>query len=134
MLSSSDLRAPHGLRCRVPAVWHRRFGELRAALVEAQDELQSCALTLAVSNVPKGFRRRLAIWSASRAGNRPREPRPADTIPTQQELLGLMLVADRGWGDPVNVTCACVEGQSSPAACPLHARTHSESVSGSTGR
>jgi hypothetical protein len=65
----------------------------------------------------------LALWPVSRAGNRPREARPADTIPTKQELLGLMLVADRGWGDPVNVTCECVEGASSPA-CPLHA-THS---------
>jgi hypothetical protein len=62
----------------------------------------------------------LALWPVSRAGNRPREARPVDTIPTKQELLGLMLIADRGWGDPVNLTSECADGQSSPA-CPLHA-------------
>jgi hypothetical protein len=62
----------------------------------------------------------LALWPVRRAGNRPREARPADTIPTKQELLGLMLVCERGWGDPVNLACACVDGQSSPG-CPLHA-------------
>ena len=33
----------------------------------------------------------VALWPVSRAGNRPREARPVDTIPTKQELLGLML-------------------------------------------
>jgi hypothetical protein len=62
----------------------------------------------------------LALWPVSRAGNRPREQRPADTIPTGQELMGLLLVAQRGWGDPVNLTCECEDGPASPA-CPLHA-------------
>ena len=63
----------------------------------------------------------LALWPVSRAGNRPREARPADTIPTKQELLGLQLVAERGWNDPVNVTCECVDNAS--PACPLHGLT-----------
>jgi hypothetical protein len=61
----------------------------------------------------------VVLWPASRAGNRPREGRPLDTIPTSEELLGLQVAAERGWGDAVNVTCECVDGQSSPA-CPLH--------------
>ena len=61
----------------------------------------------------------VVLWPASRAGNRPREARPPDTIPTRQELLGLQVAAERGWGDPVNLTCECMDGQSSPA-CPLH--------------
>ena len=60
----------------------------------------------------------LALWPVSRAGNRPREARPIDTIPTKQELLGLQLAAERGWNDPVNLTCECVGSAS--AACPLH--------------
>ena len=31
----------------------------------------------------------VVFWPVSRAGNRPRESRPADTIPSKQELLGL---------------------------------------------
>jgi hypothetical protein len=62
----------------------------------------------------------VVLWPVSRAGNRPREARPADTIPTPQELLGLQMVAERGWNDAVNVTCECVDGLSS-ADCPLHA-------------
>jgi hypothetical protein len=61
----------------------------------------------------------VVLWPASRAGNRPREGRPLDTIPTSQELLGLQVAAQRGWSDPVNVTCECLDGQTSPA-CPLH--------------
>jgi hypothetical protein len=61
----------------------------------------------------------VVLWPASRAGNRPREARPVDTIPTPQELLGLQVAAERGWSDPVNLTCECMVGQSSPA-CPLH--------------
>jgi hypothetical protein len=60
----------------------------------------------------------VVLWPVSRAGNRPREARPADTIPTKQELLGLLQVAERGWNDPVNLTCECM-GTSS-AGCPLH--------------
>ena len=60
----------------------------------------------------------LALWPVSRAGNRPREARPTDTIPTKQELLGLQLVAERGWGDPINLVCQCVGSNSS--ACVLH--------------
>jgi hypothetical protein len=63
----------------------------------------------------------LALWPVSRAGNRPREARPTDTIPTTQELLGLQLVAERGWNDPVNLTCECVDSAS--PACPLHGLT-----------
>ena len=33
----------------------------------------------------------LAIWPVRKAGNRPRESRPVDTIPTKQELIGLRL-------------------------------------------
>ena len=62
----------------------------------------------------------LALWPVSRAGNRPREARPVDTIPTKQEFLGLQLAAERrGWGDPVNLTCECMDGRLS-LACPLH--------------
>jgi hypothetical protein len=61
----------------------------------------------------------VVLWPASRAGNRPREARPLDTIPTGQELLGLQMAAERGWADPVNLTCECIDGRSSPA-CPLH--------------
>jgi hypothetical protein len=75
------------------------------------------------------------LWPVRRAGNRPRESRPSDTIPNTQELLGLRLIADRGWGDPVNLTCECGDGPASPA-CPLHApgspdagRVHDSQVS-----
>ena len=61
----------------------------------------------------------VVLWPASRAGNRPREARPIDTIATPQELLGLQVAAERGWTDPVNLTCECMDGQSS-RACPLH--------------
>jgi hypothetical protein len=59
------------------------------------------------------------FWPVSRAGNRPREARPLDTIPTPLELLGLQVAAERGWNDPVNLTCECGDGHASPA-CPLH--------------
>ena len=60
----------------------------------------------------------LALWPVSRAGNRPREARPLDTIPTPPELLGLQVAAERGWNDPVNLVCECVG--SNAAECPLH--------------
>lgn len=62
----------------------------------------------------------LALWPVSRAGNRPREARPADTIPTMQQLLGLKLLAERGWHDPVNLICECLDEKRS-ITCPLHA-------------
>ena len=49
----------------------------------------------------------LAIWPVRKAGNRPREQRPIDTIPTKGELLGLIQLKDRGWHEPVNVACTC---------------------------
>jgi hypothetical protein len=61
----------------------------------------------------------VVLWPTSRAGNRPREARPPDTIPTPQELLGLQLAVKRGWGDAVNLTCECMDGGSSPD-CPVH--------------
>jgi hypothetical protein len=60
----------------------------------------------------------VVLWPVSNAGGRPRESRPADTIPTTQELLGLQLVAERGWNDPVNLTCECSGTDST--ACALH--------------
>lgn len=60
----------------------------------------------------------LAIWPVRKAGNRPRESRPVDTIPTKQELIGLRLAHDRGWAEPVNVQCECLPGDS--GNCPLH--------------
>ena len=63
----------------------------------------------------------LALWPVSRAGNRPREARPVRHDPhASRSCWGFRLLVERGWGDPVNVTCECVDGQSSPA-CPLHA-------------
>jgi hypothetical protein len=61
----------------------------------------------------------VVFWPTSRAGNRPREARPVDTIPTREELLGLQVAAERSWGDPVNLACECGDGPFSPA-CPLH--------------
>jgi hypothetical protein len=60
----------------------------------------------------------VVFWPVSKAGNRPYEARPVDTIPTPHELLGLQQVAERGWGDPVNLTCDC-EGVDS-SRCLLH--------------
>src|SRR4029450_1699526 len=60
----------------------------------------------------------IVCWPVSRAGNRPREARPSDTIPTKRELLGLLQVKERGWGDAVNLACEC-EGTDA-ANCPLH--------------
>ena len=60
----------------------------------------------------------IALWPVSTAGNRPREGRPVDTIPTKHELLGLQQTAQRGWCDPVNLTRDCVGTDSS--GCPLH--------------
>jgi hypothetical protein len=64
----------------------------------------------------------LVLWPVSKAGNRPRESRPADTIPTKQELLGLQMLAEqaRGWNDDVNFVCECGDGHPS-RDCPLHA-------------
>jgi len=62
----------------------------------------------------------IAFWPVTKAGNRPFEARPLDTIPTVPELLGLKMAVTRGWGDPVNLSCSCQEGQASPD-CPLHA-------------
>ena len=62
----------------------------------------------------------VVLWPVSRAGNRPREGRPLDTIPTKQELLGLRQVAERGWGDPVNLACTCARANEGHAPdCPL---------------
>jgi hypothetical protein len=62
----------------------------------------------------------VVLWPVSRAGNRPRESRPLDTIPTKQELLGLLQAADRGWSDPVNLICTCAsEDRRHAPDCPL---------------
>jgi hypothetical protein len=62
----------------------------------------------------------VVLWPVTRAGNRPREGRPADTIPSKQELLGLLQVAARGWNDPVNLTCTCGRhGADHTPQCPL---------------
>jgi hypothetical protein len=62
----------------------------------------------------------VVLWPVSRAGNRPREGRPADTIPSPQELLGLLQVTERGWNDPVNLTCTCGRrGDGHAPQCPL---------------
>jgi hypothetical protein len=60
----------------------------------------------------------VALWPVTKAGGRPRERRPADTIPTTPELLGLQLAAERGWNDPVNLTCECRGTDST--LCALH--------------
>jgi hypothetical protein len=60
----------------------------------------------------------VVLWPVSRAGNRPREDRPVDTIPSKQELLGLHLAVERGWGDALNLTCECIGTDST--ACALH--------------
>jgi hypothetical protein len=74
-------------------------------------ECRSCRKVFAVGVV---------LWPVSRAGNRPREDRPIDTIPTKQELLGLQLAVERGWTDAVNVVaCECIGTDST--ACALHA-------------
>ena len=61
----------------------------------------------------------VVLWPVTKAGNRPREARPSDTIPTRAELLGLLQVEALGWNDPVNLACEC-EAPSWVGDCPLH--------------
>ena len=60
----------------------------------------------------------VVLRPVSKAGNRPREARPSDTIPTRPELLGLLQVEARGWNDPVNLACEC-EAPGWVGDCPL---------------
>ena len=60
----------------------------------------------------------VVFWPVTRAGNRPRERRPVDTIPTKRELYGLREIVDRGWTEPVNLACECLGDDT--GNCPLH--------------
>ena len=70
----------------------------------------------------------LALWPASRAGNRPRgDRRPLDTRPSltqimqMRQVLGLVRGQSRGWHDEVNLICICgadADGEHTPD-CPL---------------
>jgi hypothetical protein len=80
------------------------------------------ALPLALSHVSARVRGRSRLWPVSKAGNRPRESRPSDTIPTKQELLGLMLVAERGWGDPVSPASAWMGSPPLLVSCTARSR------------
>lgn len=92
-----------------------RFGRLRWKKQSNFDswrsrwQCRSCRRVFAVG---------LALWPVRRAGNYRRDQRPVDTIPTKDNLRGLLQRYSRGWNEPVNLACACVGEDATD--CLLH--------------